>query len=98
VKVESNKKDFVQKMLPIVDAFRDAPEKAPASTERQENMHKNFGSLLSGILTVFNKFGYEEFYPGIFNLKCTPFFLLYIYIAYIKMQRFGILLILLNTM
>jgi molecular chaperone GrpE (heat shock protein) len=63
-RVERNKKEFVQKMLPVVDAFREARELAPPATEREENMHKNFGSLLSGILTVFEKYGYQEFDAG----------------------------------
>jgi molecular chaperone GrpE (heat shock protein) len=59
--VAVNKKEFVMKMLPVVDSFLDAPHVAPASTEREEKMHESFGSLLKGILNVFNKYGYQEF-------------------------------------
>jgi molecular chaperone GrpE (heat shock protein) len=51
-------------MLPVIDAFRNATKMAPPSTEREENMHKNFGSLLSSILNVFQKYGYKEFTAG----------------------------------
>lgn len=60
-RVVRNKQDFVLKMLPVVDAFRAARDIAPPANEREENMHKNFGSLLSSVLTVFDKYGYEEF-------------------------------------
>jgi molecular chaperone GrpE (heat shock protein) len=60
-RVVRNKHDFVQKMLPVVDAFRAAREVAPPTNEREEKMHNNFGSLLSSILNVFEKYGYEEF-------------------------------------
>jgi hypothetical protein len=33
---------------PVVDSFLDAPQVAPASTEREEKMHESFGSLLKG--------------------------------------------------
>lgn len=59
-----NKKEFVQKMLPVVDAFRAAPIVAPAENEREENMHKNFGSLRDSILVVFEKYGFKEFDSG----------------------------------
>lgn len=52
------------KMLPVVDAFREAPKSAIATTEREENMHKNFGSLNNQILAAFAKFGYSEYTPG----------------------------------
>ena len=64
-RVERNKRDFVLKMLPVVDLFREAPTKAVANTEREEQMHKSFGSLLTSILTVFEKYGYKEFHPEI---------------------------------
>ena len=51
-------------MLPVVDEFRNAPKVHPATTERESNMHKSFGPLLDGILTVFKKFGYHEFVPS----------------------------------
>jgi molecular chaperone GrpE (heat shock protein) len=66
-RVERNKKEFIEKMIPVVDAFREAPVSSPASTEKEENMHKNFGSLLQGILTVFGKYGFEEFNAGTVN-------------------------------
>ena len=52
-------------MLPVVDLFREAPTKAVANTEREEQMHKSFGSLLTSILTVFEKYGYKEFQADI---------------------------------
>jgi len=64
-RVQRNKRDFVMKMLPVVDLFREAPIKAVANTDREEQMHKNFGSLLTSILTVFEKYGYKEFQPEI---------------------------------
>lgn len=63
-RVLRNKKDFVEKMLPVVDAFRAAPTAAPAVNEREESMHKNFGSLCKSIITVFEKYGYAEFDAG----------------------------------
>lgn len=52
-------------MLPVVDEFRNASKVHPATTERETNMHKSFGPLLDGILTVFKKFGYNEFAPTV---------------------------------
>ena len=60
-RVTRNKREFVEKMLPVVDAFREARIVAPPANEREENMHKNFGSLLSGVMTVFDKYGYQEY-------------------------------------
>lgn len=57
-------------MLPVVDAFRNAPLVALATTEREKNMHKSYGSLLSNILTVFGKYGYAEFSAGEHTLYC----------------------------
>ena len=64
-RVENNKRDFVQRMLPIIDMFREARAMAPPEegNERQENMHATFGSLLDSILIVFEKYGYREFTP-----------------------------------
>lgn len=59
-----NKRAFVEKMLPVVDAFRSAPVVAPANTEKEDNMHRSYGSLLGNILTVFQKYGYTEFIAG----------------------------------
>ena len=63
-RVLRNKKEFVQKMLPVVDAFRAAPMMAPAENEREESMHKNFGSLCDSIIVVFEKYGFKEFNSG----------------------------------
>jgi molecular chaperone GrpE (heat shock protein) len=52
------------KMMPVIDSFRAAPIVAPPTTERETNMHKNFGSLLNSLLVVFEKFGYKEFSAG----------------------------------
>ena len=48
-------------MATVVDEFRAAREVAPPTNEREEKMHSTFESLLNSILTVFNKYGYEEF-------------------------------------
>ena len=63
-RVKRNKRDFVKKMLPVVDSFRSARTVAPPNTEREERMHDTFGSLLSSILTVFEKYGFKEFEAG----------------------------------
>ena len=63
-RVARNKREFVLRMLPIVDSFRSARSVAPPTTEKEENMHKSFESLLIGILNVFQKYGYKEFTPG----------------------------------
>jgi molecular chaperone GrpE (heat shock protein) len=47
-------------MLPVVDLFRQAPTVVPAITEREQNMHKNFGSLLDSILNIIEKYGYKH--------------------------------------
>ena len=70
-RVSKNKREFVIKMLPVVDLFREAPIKAVANTEREEQMHKNFGSLLTSVLTVFEKYGYKEFQADI-GVKYEP--------------------------
>eukprot|EP01036_Dinobryon_divergens_P034136 gene34136-44107_t len=64
-RVTRNKREFVEKMLPVVDAFRKSREQAPPQTEREENMHKSFSSLLTGILNVFDKYGFKEFTPDV---------------------------------
>jgi|EP00596_Hydrurales_sp_CCMP1899_P002574 molecular chaperone GrpE (heat shock protein) len=60
-RVNANKKEFVLKMLPVVDAFRAAPTIAVGQNEREESMHKNFGSLCNSIIVVFEKYGYKEY-------------------------------------
>ena len=59
-RVSRNKREFVTKMLDVVDGFRNAPLEFPGQTEREINMHKNFGSLVNGILMVFEKYGFSE--------------------------------------
>lgn len=54
-------------MLPVVDTFRSAPLLAPAVSEKEKNMHKSYGSLLSNILAVFGKYGYSEYHAGKFT-------------------------------
>lgn len=61
--VIKNKREFVSKILPVVDAFNAAPLEHPAETEREENMHKSFGSLVSSIMIVFEKYGVKEYSP-----------------------------------
>lgn len=51
-------------MLPLVDAFRNAPLLVPAVTEKELSMHKTYGALLDNILAVFQKYGYKEFDIG----------------------------------
>jgi molecular chaperone GrpE (heat shock protein) len=63
-RVTRNKRNFVEKMLPWVDAFRSAPTRVPAVTEKGVTMHKSFSSLLDSVLAVFAKYGYKEFAPG----------------------------------
>ena len=63
-RVTRNKREFVSKMLPVVDAFRAAPSISPSTSDREESMHKNFGSLLSSIMVVFEKYGFKEFDAG----------------------------------
>ena len=45
----------------MVDAFNAAPISYPAETEREENMHKSFGSLVGSIMIVFEKYGIKEY-------------------------------------
>eukprot|EP01039_Chlorochromonas_danica_P008287 gene8287-9137_t len=59
-KVAQNKKEFVEKMLPVVELFRSAPSKVPAETEREEKMYKSFGALLESIVNVIEKYGYKH--------------------------------------
>jgi molecular chaperone GrpE (heat shock protein) len=59
-RVATNKREFVLKMLDVVDKFRRAPKDVPAESERETNMHVSFGALLNGILAVFEKYGFKE--------------------------------------
>ena len=59
-----NKKEFVEKMLPVVDAFRAAPIVCPSASERENSMHTNLGSLCKMILEVFEKYGFTEYNAG----------------------------------
>ena len=59
-----NKREFIQRMLPVVDDFRMARDRAPPTSDLEEQMHDSFGSLLKGILTVVDKYGYKEYFPG----------------------------------
>ena len=63
-RVIKNKREFVEKMLPVVDAFRMAPIICPSVSERENNMHTNFGSLCKMILEVFEKYGFKELHAG----------------------------------
>eukprot|EP01038_Epipyxis_sp_PR26KG_P006637 gene6637-9111_t len=64
-RVQQNKKEFVVKMLPVVDSFRSSREIYPPTTDREENMHKTFEALLTGVLNVFDKFGFKDFEPEV---------------------------------
>lgn len=70
-RVNKNKREFVLKMLPVVDAFRAAPTIAPSQNEREESMHKNFGSLCNSIIVVFEKYGFKE-YDAEIGAKLSP--------------------------
>lgn len=63
-RVIKNKKEFVEKMLPVVDAFRAAPIVCPSASERENSMHTNLGSLCKMILEVFEKYGFTEYNAG----------------------------------
>ena len=69
VKIARNKYEFVEKMLPVVDEFRAAKENFPPTTDREEKMHRDFGSLLDSILLLFEKYGYKEFDAGNFAVS-----------------------------
>ncbi|KAJ1416961.1 hypothetical protein B484DRAFT_454125 [Ochromonadaceae sp. CCMP2298] len=71
-RVERNKREFVEKMLPVVDAFRAAPSIAPATEEKGETMHKSFSSLLDSLIIVFEMYGYTE-YAAVVGEKLDPF-------------------------
>lgn len=60
-RVRNNKKEFVNKMLPIVDAFRMAPIDVPGDSEKEKTMHTTMGALLNGIVIAIEKFGYKEY-------------------------------------
>lgn len=63
-RISANKREFVLKMLPIVDAFKKVPDDIPATNEREENMHESLGKIqYVQILQAFEKFGYVEFGP-----------------------------------
>eukprot|EP00607_Mallomonas_marina_P004208 CAMPEP_0182428068 /NCGR_PEP_ID=MMETSP1167-20130531/20994_1 /TAXON_ID=2988 /ORGANISM="Mallomonas Sp, Strain CCMP3275" /LENGTH=241 /DNA_ID=CAMNT_0024610719 /DNA_START=222 /DNA_END=947 /DNA_ORIENTATION=+ len=64
-RVKANKREFVLKILPIVDAFRAAPLIAPATTDEEQKLHDGFTSLLTGVTNVIKKYGYTEFAPEI---------------------------------
>lgn len=53
--------DFVEKMLPVIDMFREAPLKVVADTEVEKTMHNTFGALLNAIMIVIEKYGFKEF-------------------------------------
>lgn len=67
-RVIANKREFVKKMLPIIDSFRNTPLTIPADTETGQNMHTGFGALLTGILNVIDKYGFKEFVPDLGDL------------------------------
>lgn len=64
-KVAMNKREFALKILPVIDSFRMAPTIAPATSEKENSMHTAFSSLLTGILTVLEKSGFQEFSPAV---------------------------------
>jgi len=59
-RVIKSKREFVLDILPVVDMFKNAPLENPAETERETNMHNTFGTLISSIMTVFQKYGVKE--------------------------------------
>ena len=64
-RVSNYRRQFVEKMLPIIDLFRAAPLKYPPTNEKETNMHDSFSSLLDSIIIVVEKFGYKEFTPEV---------------------------------
>ena len=54
------------KLLPLIDAMREATQQAPASTPRGEEMHESYQSLLAKMMELFEKYGYKEFSAGEF--------------------------------
>jgi hypothetical protein len=60
--VVTNKRLFVDKMLPVVEMFRLAPVLAPANpeNERELTMHKNFASMFNCVISVIEKYGYKD--------------------------------------
>lgn len=60
-RVEHNKREFVEMMIPILHAFRNVSKTVPANNERGNSIHASFNSLLSNILAVFERLGYTEF-------------------------------------
>lgn len=64
-RVTRNKREFVEKMLPVLDEFRKAPFINPPETEREQTIHKGFASLLDSLLAVFEKYGYKEYEPEV---------------------------------
>ena len=63
-RVIANKREFVEKMFPVLGAFRNASNMQLASTPKEEQMHKGYSDLLKYIMIVFEKFGFKEFTPG----------------------------------
>lgn len=64
MRVERSKREFVEKMLPVLDEFRNATLAVPPDTEKEATMHKSFESLLGNVLAVFEKYGYSEYSAG----------------------------------
>lgn len=71
LRVAQNKKDFVDKMLPIVEMFRSVPRTYPPSTEREVNMHNTYAALLESIVAVIDKYGYAHLLEG--KRECIAF-------------------------
>lgn len=59
--MKKNKREFVEKMLPLVDAFRGAKTMSPNTAEKEKLMHDSFGALLTSVIVVFDKYGFKEF-------------------------------------
>lgn len=65
-KVSNDRRDYILKLLPLIDAMRAATQDVPASTPRVEEMHESYQSLLSKMMELFERYGYKEFFPGEF--------------------------------
>lgn len=63
-KVSNDRRNFILKLLPLMDAMREAPQVAPASTPRGESMHESYQSLLAKMTELFENYGYKEFSAG----------------------------------
>ena len=61
-RVSANKREFVLKMLPVVESLRAVPKQFQDPDDRATSMHENLGQIqINQIIQAFDKFGYREF-------------------------------------